>query len=312
MTGRILVTCAQMQEELPVHAGRLADAGYDVVAPPLRGQQFSAVELAPMMPGVVGMIAGDDELNRFFIESSPDLKVLIRWGIGMDSVDHAAAAERDVVVRNTPGVFGGEVADSALAYLLMLARRHHVVDAAVRAGGWPKVEGTSLSGATVGVVGLGDIGRAVTERVRGFGMRVRSFDPFVRPDLVPGDVQLDADLHQLLAASRFVVLTCPLTPETFHLIDEAALATMRPDAFLVNVARGPVVDEPALLAALRAGRLAGAGLDVFEVEPLPADSGLRGLDNVILGAHNGSNTRQGVARASARAVDILLEELSAR
>lgn len=312
MTPRILVTCAQMQAELPVHRERLVEAGYDVVAPPLAGQQFGADELTEMMGGVVGIIAGDDELSRTFFEGSPELKVLIRWGIGMDSVDHAAAAEHDVVVRNTPGVFGGEVADSAFAYMLLLARRHHAVDAAVRGGGWPKVEGGSLSGSTIGVVGLGDIGRAVVERARGFGMDVRAFDPFVRAELVPDGVRLDADLRDLLGASRFVVLTCPLTKDTFHLLDGAALGVMRPDAYLVNVARGPVVDEEALVAALAAGTIAGAGLDVFEVEPLPADSRLRDFDNVVLGSHNGSNTREGVARASDRAVAILLEELTAR
>lgn len=309
MTERILVTCAQMQAALPTHLPQLEAAGYDVFAPPLAGQQFSADELASMMTGVVGIIAGDDELSRPFFEASPDLRVLIRWGIGMDSVDHAAAADHGVAVRNTPGVFGGEVADSAFAYMLMLARRHHIVDAEVRAGAWPKVEGLSLSGASVGVVGLGDIGRAVVSRASGFGMEIRGFDPYVDPRLVT-KVELVARLQDVLAESRFVVLTCPLTAETHHLIDAAALSAMRPDAYLVNVARGPVVDEAALVEALRTGRIAGAGLDVFEVEPLPTDSPLRGFGNVILGAHNGSNTREGVARASGRAVELLLEELT--
>jgi D-3-phosphoglycerate dehydrogenase len=309
MTYRILVTCAQMQAELSVHEPRLRQAGYEVAAPSVGGQYFTAEELAPMMPGVVGMIAGDDELNRIFFKTSPDLKVLVRWGIGMDSVDHAAAGEHGVVVRNTPGVFGGEVADSALAYMLLLARRHHSVDKAVRAGSWPKFEGLSLAGSTVGLVGLGDIGRGVAARALGFGMRVLAFDPLISPDSVPDAVQVLAALHDVLAQSRFVVLTCPLTPATYRLIDEAALAAMRGDAFLVNVARGPVVHEDALVTALSAGLIAGAGLDVFEVEPLPTDSRLLTMDNVVLGAHNGSNTREGVARASARAVDILLDEL---
>lgn len=309
MTDKILVTCAQMQAELGVHLERLTAAGYDVVAPPIPGQQFSAAQLAPHMPGVVGFIAGDDELSRPFFESSPDLKVLIRWGIGMDSVDHAAAADHDVVVRNTPGVFGGEVADSAFGYLLLLARGHHAVDQAIRAGEWPKREGTSLSEATLGVVGLGDIGRAVAARGLGFGMDVLAYDPYVDRAAVPGGITV-TDLESLLRGSRFVVLTCPLTPETRHLMNADTLALMRSDAFLVNVARGPVVDERALEATLRDGGIAGAGLDVFEVEPLPSDSALRDLPHVILGAHNGSNTREGVVRASARAVDILLSELA--
>lgn len=309
MSRRILVTCAQMQEELPVHRQRLEASGYTVEAPTIPGQQFAASELVPLMPGTVGFIAGDDELNRSFFEASPDLRVLVRWGIGMDSVDHQAAADHEVIVRNTPGVFGGEVADSAFTYMLLLARGHHLIDAAVRSGKWPKHEGISLAGSKVGVVGLGDIGRGVAQRAAGFGMRVMGFDPYADPDRLPSHVRLSG-LEELLASSRFVVLTCPLTPETHGLLDSTAFNRMRPDAFLVNVARGPIVDERALIEALEEGRIAGAGVDVFEVEPLPDKSPLRSFDNVILGAHNGSNTREGVQRASARAVDILLEELA--
>jgi D-3-phosphoglycerate dehydrogenase len=298
-----------MQAELPAHRDRLEAAGYTVEAPPIPGQQFTAAQLAPLMQGTVGVIAGDDELTRSFFDASPSLRVLIRWGIGMDSVDHAAAADHGVVVRNTPGVFGGEVADSALAYMLMLARGHHVVDAAVRAGGWPKREGISLAGSTVGVIGLGDIGCGVAQRAAGFDMEVLGFDPYADPGRLSSQVRL-VDLDELLSAVRFVVLACPLTLETHHLIGPDALARMRPDAYLVNVARGPIVDEKALIEALTAGMIAGAGLDVFELEPLPAQSPLRRFDNVILGAHNGSNTREGVQRASKRAVDFLLEELA--
>jgi D-3-phosphoglycerate dehydrogenase len=307
---RILVTCKQMQVELPVHAGRLDAAGYDLVVPELRGQQFTEDELIAELPGVVGMIAGDDPLSRRVIESGDDLRVIIRWGIGMDSVDHEAARDRGVAVTNTPAVFGDEVADSALSYVLLLARGHHLVDAEVRAGGWPKVEGFSLSGERLGVVGLGSIGRAIARRGLGFGMDVVAADPYAD---AAGAAALGVDLvalDALLSTSRFVVLASPLTEETFHLLDAEALGRMRPDAFVVNVGRGPLVDEPALVEALSSARIAGAGLDVFEVEPLPADSRLRSLPGVVLGAHNGSNTRQGVARASAEAVDRLLHALA--
>lgn len=309
MTGRVLVTCAQMQNELPMHLARLESAGYEVLSPPIPGQQFTAAQLGEFMAGTVGVIAGDDELSREFFELSPDLKVLIRWGIGMDSVDHAAAADHGVTVRNTPGVFGNEVADSAMAYVLLLARGHHAVDAAVRGGSWPKHQGISLAEATLGVVGLGDIGRGVAQRGLGFGMEVLGFDPYVEPAIVPEGVRVMTDLVDLLGRSRFVVLACPLTTETRHLVNAVTLKAMSGDAYLINVARGPVVDESALIEALASGALAGAGLDVFEVEPLPAESPLRSMDNVVLGAHNGSNTREGVARASAKAVDRLLEEL---
>lgn len=304
----ILVTCRQMQVELPRHRERIERLGYEVVAPDLAGrQQFSAVELLEYSSRLVGIIAGDDQLDREFFDGAPNLKTVIRWGIGMDSVDHEAARQHRVTVRNTPGVFGHEVADSAFGYMLNLARGYITIDAAVRRGEWPKVEGITLAGARLGIVGLGAIGREIARRGGAFDMDIVAHDPFV--DTPPADVSM-VDLDKLLATSRFIVLACPLTPETLHLINAARLALVRPDAYLVNVARGPVVLETDLIDALKSGRLAGAALDVFEVEPLPLASELRTLPNVVLGAHNASNTREGVTRASNTAVDFLLEELA--
>lgn len=304
----VLVTCRQMQVELPRHRERIENLGYEVIAPDLAGrQQFTAAELLEYAPRLVGIIAGDDELDRAFFEGAVDLKTVIRWGIGMDSVDHDAAGRQGVSVRNTPGVFGQEVADSAFGYILNLARGYIGVDAAIRRGEWPKVEGITLAGSRLGVVGFGSIGQEIAKRGNGFGMDVVAFDPYVTA--APQDVS-KVDLDELLATSRFIVLACPLTPSTFHLINAERLALLQPDAYLVNVARGQVVLEADLIGALKGGLLAGAALDVFEVEPLPMSSELRNLPNVILGAHNGSNTREGVVRASATAVDFLIEELS--
>jgi D-3-phosphoglycerate dehydrogenase len=304
----VLVTCRQMQVELPRHRERLERLGYEVIAPDLGArQQFTAKELLSYSPRLVGIIAGDDELSRDFFAGSSQLKTVVRWGIGTDSVDRDAAREYGVSVRNTPGVFADEVADAAFGYVLNLARGFILVDAAVRRGEWPKYEGITLTGHQLGIVGLGAIGREIARRASGFNMEVVSFDPFV--ESAPPEVSM-VDLASLLSASRFIVLACPLTSETFHLIDAGRLALVRPDAYLVNVARGPVVSEADLIHSLKAGRLAGAALDVFETEPLPMESELRLLPNVVLGAHNGSNTRDGVARASAAAVDFLLEELA--
>ncbi|MGD1282464.1 phosphoglycerate dehydrogenase [Mycobacterium seoulense] len=303
----ILVTCRQMQVELPRHRERIEKFGYEVVAPELDGrQQFTAAELLEYKDRLVGIIAGDDQLDREFFDGATRLKTVIRWGIGMDSVDHEAAREHGVTVRNTPGVFGQEVADSAFGYILNLVRGYIAVDAAVRRGEWPKLEGVTLAGSQLGVVGFGAIGREIAKRGVGFGMEIVAFDPFV--DAAPKGVSI-VDLDKLLATSRFIVLACPLTAQTFHLIDAQRLALVRPDAYLVNVARGAVVLERDLIDALKNRRLAGAALDVFEVEPLPLDSELRLLPNVVLGAHNGSNTREGVVRASNAAVDFLIEEL---
>lgn len=307
-TPLVLVTCRQMQVELPLHRERIEKLGYEVLAPDLGGrQQFTAAELLEYGPHLVGIIAGDDELSQEFFDGAPQLRTVIRWGIGMDSVDHDAARRHAVTVRNTPGVFGQEVADAAFGYILNLARGFITVDAAVRRGEWPKHEGMTLAGTRLGIVGFGAIGREIARRGSGFGMDLVAFDPYA--DNAPADVTM-VSLEEIMATSRFIVLACPLTPNTFHLINSERLALMRPDAYLINVARGPVVLEADLTDALKAGRVAGAALDVFEVEPLPLDSELRTLPNVILGAHNGSNTREGVARASTTAVDFLLEELS--
>ncbi len=304
----VLVTCRQMQVELPRHRDRIETLGYDVVAPDLAGrQQFTAAELLEYRDRLVGIIAGDDELDRTFFDGATQLKTVIRWGIGMDSVDHEAARDHGITVRNTPGVFGHEVADSAFGYILNLVRGYIAVDAAVRRGEWPKMEGITLARAQLGIVGFGAIGREIAKRAKGFDMDVVAYDPFVAT--AHADVPI-VELDKLLATSRFIVLACPLTPETLQLINAQRLALVRPDAYLVNVARGPVVVEKDLINALRSGQIAGAALDVFEVEPLPLDSELRTLPNVVLGAHNGSNTREGVVRASSAAVDFLIEELA--
>jgi D-3-phosphoglycerate dehydrogenase len=303
----ILVTCRQMQVELPAHRDRIEQLGYEVLAPDLGArQQFTAAELLDYSSRLVGIIAGDDHLSREFFDGCPQLKTVIRWGIGMDSVDHDAARAHGVTVRNTPGVFGDEVADCAFGYILNLARGFIAVDAAVRRGEWPKVEGVTVAGTRLGIVGFGAIGRAIAQRGKGFAMDVVAYDPMVESSTDAAMVDLDT----LLSTSRFIVLACPLTPQTHHLINADRLARVRPDAYLVNVARGPVVAEPDLIEALENRRLAGAALDVFEVEPLPMASKLREFPNVILGAHNGSNTREGVARASSTAVDFLIEELT--
>ncbi|MCW1960067.1 MAG: hydroxyacid dehydrogenase, partial [Mycobacterium sp.] len=234
----ILVTCRQMQVELPQHRERIENLGYEVVAPDLGDrQQFTARELLEYSPRLVGIIAGDDDLSREFFEGTKKLKTVVRWGIGMDSVDRDAAEAHGVTVRNTPGVFGEEVADSAFGYILMLARGFLQVDAAVRRGDWPKHEGITLAGSQLGVVGMGSIGREIAARGIGFGMNVVAFDPLVTA--APTGVSL-VGLDRLMSTSRFIVLACPLTPETYHLIDAERLALVKSDTYLVNVARGPV------------------------------------------------------------------------
>jgi len=300
-----------MQAELAKHQARIESAGYDVVAPPVPGQQFDEDQLIELLPGVVGVIAGDDPFTERVFDNAPDLKVLAKWGIGMDAIDLPAAAAHGVDVMNTPGMFGNEVADCAMTYVLNLARHVVVIHERNNNGEWFKPEGMTLSGQTMGILGFGNIGQSLGRRALAFGMNVLAFDPAPAAASVAAEMGVQmADLDTIARTSRFVVSTAPLTPETFHLVDAEFLSKMRADAYVVNVGRGPIVDEAALTQALDEGRIAGAGLDVFEVEPLPATSTLRHRDNVLLGSHNGSNTHEGVVRTSARAVENLLTALA--
>lgn len=310
MSVRVLVSCVQMQRELPAFEGMLARLGVALVVPRINGQQLSEDDLCRVVHDVDGVIAGDDPFTARVLDTAPQLRVISKWGVGTDAIDHEAAARRGVAVTNTPGVFADEVADMALGYLLLLARRQHVVDRVVRAGGWPKVEGETLRGRALGILGMGSIGRAVAPRGAAVGMTVLGADPSPAAQQAASADGIEVvDTATVFTRSDYLVLCAPLTPQTRHVVNARALRSMRRGARLVNVSRGALVDEKALVEALCSGQLAGAALDVYEDEPLPEGSPLRRLDHVVLGAHNGSNTRQAVARTSRAAVDNLLRGL---
>ena len=242
--------------------------------------------------------------------SAPRLKVISKWGTGVDSIDSRAAARLGIRVCNTPGAFTDPVADTALGYVLCFARRLQWMDRDVRLVLWVKPDSVSLGECTLGVVGVGHIGRAVVRRARAFGMKVLGTDPAPVPDAFVEETGLGlVPLDALLAESDFVSLHCDLNPSSFHLIGCAALSLMRPTAYLINTARGPVADEAALASALAGGRLAGAALDVFEVEPLPEDSPLRALENCLLAPHNANGSRAARARVHESTVANLLAAL---
>lgn len=306
---KVLVTCRQMQDVMGQFEARFAEHGIEVAQPSVV-QQPSEAELIEIIGDFDGMIAGDDPLTADVLSHASRLRVISKWGVGTDGIDKVAAEERGIRVTNTPNVFGDEVADVAMGFVTILARQLHRIDASVREGGWLKVRGESLTGKALGVVGFGSIGQAVGQRGLGFGMRVLAYD--VTEHAQAAAAQLGVaylSLDEVLSGSDYLVLCAPLNEATHHIIDSQALAKMREGSKLVNVSRGPLVDEQALVDALRSGRLSAAGLDVFEEEPLPADSPLRDFPNCVFGSHNGSNTLEGVLRASRLAVDNLFEGL---
>jgi D-3-phosphoglycerate dehydrogenase len=306
---RVLITCGQMQNCYDEFRAAFEERAIDVVLPPVV-QRPSEDELIRLIGGFDGMIAGDDPLTARVLEHARRLRIISKWGVGTDGIDHEAARLAGIRVTNTPAVFGEEVADVALAYVVILARQLHRLHESITTGGWFKHEGRSLAGKTLGIAGFGSIGQAVCRRATGFGLEVVAHDvtDVARHTAAGLGIEL-VGRDELFARSDFLVLCCPLSAETRHLVDARTLALMAPASYIVNVARGPLVDEAALAGALASGQLAAAALDVFEQEPLPQSSPLRGFDQCVFGTHNGSNTREAVLRASARAVDNLFAGL---
>ncbi|HPB27424.1 MAG TPA: D-glycerate dehydrogenase [Acidobacteriota bacterium] len=280
---------------LPFGAERRFPTHYTLRRPPAAAWPDRAA-LAAALPGCRGLVCLlTDTIDAALIDAAPDLQIIANVGVGFNNIDWAHARERGIAVTNTPGALTEATADLTLALLLAAARRVVEADRFVRDGrfaGWDLelLLGLELNGATLGIVGLGRIGQAVARRARGFGMRIvyhnrSAVDPAVEAALEARRLPLD----ELLRAADVVSLHCPLGPATRHLIDARALAAMKPGAILINTARGPVVDEAALVDALRAGRLRAAGLDVYEGEPA-VHPGLLALDNVVLLPHIGSAT----------------------
>ena len=259
-------------------------------------------EMVKLVRGCAGLIVGVDPVTTRVLKAGP-LRVVVKYGSGMDNIDVEAARTLGVQVTSTPGANARSVAELAIALLLSLARNVALHDRSVRAGSWPRLTGVELAGKQLGIVGYGAVGREVARLARGLDMHVVAHDPLLHD----ADVPL-VPLEELYSASDAVSLHLPLTDETRGLVGERELAAMKPTAFLINTARGGLVDEAALAAAVRSGRLAGAALDGFEVEPL-GESPLRELENVVLSPHAGASTYDAVLRTAAQAVDRLLAEL---
>lgn len=227
-------------------------------------------------------------LNRQVIEQLPACRCLIRAGAGYDCIDVDAATEQGIMVCNTPTYCVDEVADHAIALLLNCVRHISQLDRAMHRGEKPTMEPGStrrIRGSTLGIIGLGAIGRRVAELARAWDMRILAYDPYISQERAAAVGAQLVSLDELLTNADFISIHCPLTPDTFHLLDDAAFAKVKPGCILVNDARGAIIDEAALIRALESGRLLAAGLDVTEVEPLPLDSPLRRMENVVLTPH---------------------------
>jgi len=257
------------------------------------------------------VICGDDRYTARVIEAcAPRLKVISKWGTGIDSIDAEACSRYGINIGRTLNAFTTPVADTVLGYMLAFARRQPWMDKAMKVGEWAKIPGKALSESTLGIVGIGNIGKAVTRRARAFGMQVIGVDIVDIDHVFISETGIEmTSLEDLLSRSDYVSLNCDLNPTSQHLMNNDTFALMKSNAVLINTARGPIVDEPALIQALQNGQIAGAALDVFENEPLPQDNPLVMMDNVMLAPHNANSSPTAWERVHWNTIRNLLEGL---
>jgi D-3-phosphoglycerate dehydrogenase len=312
MKWKVLVSAPYMQPVVERFRPMFEENGVELFIPPVH-ERFEEADLLQWIADIDGVICGDDRFTERVLVSATRLKVISKWGTGIDSIDSAACERLGIALRNTPDAFSQPVADTVLGYVLCFARGLPWLDGQMKAGEWQKVPGRSLRESTLGVIGVGNVGKAVVRRARAFGMTVLGNDPAPMPAEFVAETGIKmVSKEVLLGASDFVSLNCDLNPTSFHLLSDAEFRLMKCSAALINTARGPIVDEPALVRALQAGKIAGAGLDVFEVEPLPADSPLRAMSNVMLAPHNANSSPEAWERVHQNTCANLLEELYRR
>jgi D-3-phosphoglycerate dehydrogenase len=279
-----------MQPVVERFRGIFREENCDVVVPTVN-ERLNEPELLKMIGDVHGFISGDDRFTRKVLLAAKQLRVISKWGTGIDSIDREAAKEIGIRVCNTPNAFTQPVSDSVLGMMLTFARRIPWQDREMKEGTWVKQPGVSLAECTLGIIGVGNIGKAIAKKAAAFAMTILGNDPVEMPEEFLRETNIRmVSKEELLKQSDFVTVNCDLNATSHHLMSDKQFAMMRANAVLINTARGPIVDEAALVRALKEKRIAGAGLDVFEVEPLPRESALLKMENVLLSAHNSNSS----------------------
>ena len=309
MGWKVLVTAPYMQPVIDRFRPVFAENDVEIVVPPVN-ERFEEADLLPWLGDVDGVICGDDRFTERVLQAAPRLKVISKWGTGIDSIDQAACQRLGIAVRNTPNAFSEPVADTVMGCVLCFARNLLRLDRRMREGIWHKTTSRALRECTLGVIGVGNVGKVVVRRALAFGMRVLGNDIVEMPAdfLTETGIEMVSE-ETLLRQADFISLNCDLNPTSYHLISDPEFSLMKPTAYLINTARGPIIDEPALVRALQEERIAGAALDVFEVEPLPEDSPLRQMDNVLLAPHNANSSPEAWERVHQNTIRNLLEVL---
>lgn len=309
MTWRVLVSAPYILPVIEEFRPWLEKEEVEIVTVPVR-ERLSEDQLLPIVATIDGAICGDDQFTERVLREASRLRVISKWGTGIDSIDTDAAAKLGIRVFNTTDAFTDAVADTTLGYILCFARFLLQMDRDIRQGFWQKPNAISLSECTLGVIGVGNIGKAVVRRAKAFGMKIFGNDKVEIPkEFIAQTGLIPLPLNKLLKSSDFVTLHCDLNPTSFRLIGQRELEMMKPSAYLINTSRGPVIHESSLIQALENQIIAGAALDVFEVEPLSFDSPLRLLDNCLLAPHNSNSSFTAKNRVHQSTIKNLLKGL---
>jgi D-3-phosphoglycerate dehydrogenase len=310
MTHQILLTAPYMIPFVDRFKPVFDRYNIDLIVPDVR-ERMEETDLLRYAGQFDGAICGDDRYTERVLQAcAPRLKVISKWGTGVDSIDAEACSRYGIKLCRTLNAFTLPVADTVMGYVLAFARRQPWMDLEMKSGKWEKMPGRSLSECRLGIIGVGNIGKAVTRRARAFGMKIYGTD-IVDIDHVfiqESGIEMTT-LYSLLSSSDFISINCDLNPTSYHLINHDTLSLVKPSAVLINTARGPIVEEQALIEALQSQRLAGAALDVFEIEPLPLDSPLLKMDNVMLAPHNSNSSPAAWERVHWNTIKNLVEGL---
>ena len=282
----------------------------DLVFNPI-GKPLTEDQLIPLINECDGFIAGLDFITRKVIENAPRLKAISRYGVGIDRVDIEAAKEKKIVVCNTPGVNSNAVADLVFAFLLSLARKVPYLDKTTREGQWLRSTGFELYKKTLGIIGLGAVGKATARRAAGFSMNILAYDPFLNLEYANANGIVPATFDELITKADFISLSLPYSDEIRNLISGEVMKRMKKGAIIINTSRGGLIDENVAYELLKSGHLGGLGLDAFEVEP-PGQSPLFTLDNVVVTPHTGAHTKEAIDGMAQMAVQNLIDVLEGR
>jgi D-3-phosphoglycerate dehydrogenase len=309
MNWKVLVSAPYMQPVIDEFRSTFEENDIEIIVPPVK-ERLSEEELLKWMIDIDGVICGDDRFTERVLRAAPRLKVISKWGTGVDSIDREACDKFGIALCNTPNAFTDPVADTVMGYITCLARQLLWTNKDMHEGKWHKLPGRSLNECTLGVIGVGNIGKAVVNRAIAFGMTVLGNDLVHMPQEFINDTGIKmVSIEKLLQESDFVSLNCDLNPSSYHLISDNEFRMMNATAYIINTARGPIIDESSLIKALTEKRIAGAALDVFEIEPLPIDSPFLKMENVLLSPHNSNSGLEAYDRVHQNTIHNLIDKL---